>query len=291
MKKKRLLIISIFCIALIAIVGIGLRKQATSQPAKRQTKYDLQKTRRAEATPTIYLHGYGAGAHSTASMIAYAEKHNGAHKVLTARISAAGKVNLQGYWRPQTKRPLIQVILTDNKNSDYLVTREWFHNLILSLQHKYHIKHYNTVAHSMGNLMTLSYQLKYGQKQGLPQLKKQVNLGAPFNGIIGIDDQPNHNYLLHNGRPKYMTQSYRALLKERHNFPSKAAVLNIYGNKEDGTNSDDDVSCVSAQSLRYLLRGKVNYREIEIKGAKGQHSQLHENPKVDRYIGQFLWSN
>ncbi|MEB3363663.1 alpha/beta hydrolase [Lactobacillus sp. R2/2] len=76
----------------------------------------------------------------------------------------------------------------------------------------------------------------------------------------------------------------------RHSFPNNVSILNIFGNKEDGTNSDDDVSCVSAQSLRYLLRGKGKYHEIEIKGANGQHSKLHENYKVDRIIGQFLWS-
>ena len=223
-------------------------------------------------------------------MIAYAEQHNDAHKVLTAKISPAGKVELQGNWPRKTKRPLIQVILQDNKNSNYYTTREWFYNLILCLKQKYHIKQYNTVAHSMGNIMTLAYQLKYGKDSNLPRLKKQVNLGAPFNGIIGIDEEPNHNYLLKNGRPKYMTQSYKYFLMHRHSFPNNVSILNIFGNKEDGTNSDDDVSCVSAQSLRYLLRGKGKYHEIEIKGANGQHSKLHENYKVDRIIGQFLWS-
>ena len=290
MKKKWLIGVSILGLLLITIVLFHAFEQKNSHTATDEVSSVNTEKAHFKATPTIYLHGYGAGARSSAGMIAYAERHNGAHKVLTAKISPAGKVELQGNWPRKTKRPLIQVILQDNKNSNYYTTREWFYNLILCLKQKYHIKQYNTVAHSMGNIMTLAYQLKYGKDSNLPRLKKQVNLGAPFNGIIGIDEEPNHNYLLKNGRPKYMTQSYKYFLMHRHSFPNNVSILNIFGNKEDGTNSDDDVSCVSAQSLRYLLRGKGKYHEIEIKGANGQHSKLHENYKVDRIIGQFLWS-
>ena len=290
MKKKWLIGLSILGLLLITIVLFHTYEQKNSHTATEEVSSANTKKAYFKATPTIYLHGYGAGARSSAGMIAYAERYNGAHKVLTAKISPAGKVELQGNWPRKTKRPLIQVILQDNKNSNYYTTREWFYNLILCLKQKYHIKQYNTVAHSMGNIMTLAYQLKYGKDSNLPRLKKQVNLGAPFNGIIGIDEEPNHNYLLKNGRPKYMTQSYKYFLMHRHSFPNNVSILNIFGNKEDGTNSDDDVSCVSAQSLRYLLRGKGKYHEIEIKGANGQHSKLHENYKVDRIIGQFLWS-
>ena len=290
MKKKWLIGLSILGLLLITIVLFHAFEQKNSHTATDEVSSANTEKAHFKATPTIYLHGYGAGARSSAGMIAYAEQHNDAHKVLTAKISPAGKVELQGNWPRKTKRPLIQVILQDNKNSNYYTTREWFYNLILCLKQKYHIKQYNTVAHSMGNIMTLAYQLKYGKDSNLPRLKKQVNLGAPFNGIIGIDEEPNHNYLLKNGRPKYMTQSYKYFLMHRHSFPNNVSILNIFGNKEDGTNSDDDVSCVSAQSLRYLLRGKGKYHEIEIKGANGQHSKLHENYKVDRIIGQFLWS-
>ena len=291
MKKKWLIGLGSILGVLLLITMLCHTFKKTSPQPDEEVSSTFKKKVRFEAVPTIYLHGYGAGARSTAGMIAYAQQHNGAHKVLTARISASGKVDLQGSWPRATKRPLIQVILQDNKNSNYYTTREWFYNLILLIKQKYHIKHYNTVAHSMGNIMTLAYQLKYGKDSNLPRLKKQVNLGAPFNGIIGIDEEPNHNYLLKNGRPKYMTQSYKYFLMHRHSFPNNVSILNIFGNKEDGTNSDDDVSCVSAQSLRYLLRGKGKYHEIEIKGANGQHSKLHENYKVDRIIGQFLWSN
>lgn len=280
----------------LLLIGLGLfsswhqKQQNPARPSSTTQIQHNQKTSHSDTTPTIYLHGYGAGARSTNSMISYAEQHDSAHKVLTATILKNGQVKLTGSWPKNTKRPLIQVVLKDNTNNDYFVTREWIHNLLLLLKRKYHITQYNTVAHSMGNLTLLFYQVKYGRVAKLPQLKKQVNLGAPFNGIIGLDDQPNRNHLEQNNKPKYSSSAYQYLLKHRDGYPTGVHILNIFGNKEDGTNSDDAVSVTSARSLHYLLRKKArSYREVEIKGAGGQHSKLHENKTVDTYIGHFLW--
>ncbi|WEV50726.1 alpha/beta hydrolase [Lactobacillus sp. ESL0731] len=290
MKKKNWfwLGISIIILLSIGIVCWHAVNGRNSYPAN--TNQVGQVMDHSDSTPTIYLHGWGASGKSTDSMIAYAEKHNNAHQVLTAKVKRDGTIILRGTWPKGIAHPIIQLVFADNKNGNYYLTREWFYHLIVLLQKKYRIKHYNTVAHSMGNLTTMFYQVKYGSNSKLPKLRKQVNLGGHFDGIVGMDDKINHNYLLSSGRPKYLNASYRYLLKYRQNYPSGVQVLNVFGNKGDGTNSDGDVSVVSARSLRYLLRGKVSsYREIEVKGAGGQHSQLHENPKVDQAIGRFLW--
>ncbi|MDF7672651.1 alpha/beta hydrolase [Lactobacillus sp. ESL0701] len=284
MKKKNLFWLGTVIIILIVGGTISWFHFSQNTPANTNQVMD-----RSGSTPTIYLHGWGASGKSTDSMIAYAEKHNHARKVLTAKVKRDGQISLEGTWPEGTMHPLIQLVFVDNKNGDYDVTREWFHHLIILLQKKYRIKRYNTVAHSMGNLTTMFYQMKYGNSDKLPRLNKQVNLGGHFDGILGMDDKANRNYLLSSGRPRYLNASYRYLLKHRQNYPKNVSVLNIFGNKEDSTNSDGDVSVISARSLRYLLRGKVNYQEIEVKGAGGQHSQLHENSRVDQAIGQFLW--
>ena len=65
-------------------------------------------------------------------------------------------------------------------------------------------------------------------------------------------------------------------------------VLNIYGDLQDGSHSDGRVSNSSSQSLQYLLRGSAkSYQEMKFKGAKAQHSQLHENKDVANKIIQF----
>lgn len=288
----------LFGILLLLLIGIGLfswrqKQQKVAVSSSTAITQNQQKAAAHQDTiPTIYLHGYGAGARSTNSMITYAEEHDNAHRVLTATISRSGQVKLSGSWPKNTKRPLIQVVLKDNTNNDYFVTREWIHNLLLLLKRKYHISRYNTVAHSMGNLTFLFYQIKYGQNNALPKLKKQVNLGAPFNGIIGMDDQPNRNRLEKTGKPKYFSSTYQYLLEHRMDYPRGVDILNIFGNKEDGTNSDDAVSVTSARSLRYLVETRAaSYHEIEVKGPGGQHSKLHENKAVAKKIDKFLWHN
>lgn len=282
-KKTKTLLWWLVILIILLLLGGGLAVKMN-----RPTSGD-----RSASVPTLYLHGYGAGANSAKSMMAYAQAHQGATKVLVARISPQGRVRLSGHWPKGAKHPLIQVLMEDNQNSNYQETSRWFYNLITLLQKKYQIQRYNTVAHSMGNLTTMYYQVKYGQRKDLPRLNKQVNIAGHFDGIIGIDDRPNKNYFLANGRPRYEDRYYRYLLSKRNSYPRHVRILNIYGNLNNGTNSDGDVTNVSARSLKYLLRGRYqNYQELEIKGRKGQHSQLHDhNYQVNQAIGQFLWAH
>ena len=95
MKKKWLIGLgSILGVLLLITMLCHTFKKTNLEPSE-EVSSTFKKKVRFEAVPTIYLHGYGAGARSTAGMIAYAQQHNGAHKVLTARISANGKVDLR----------------------------------------------------------------------------------------------------------------------------------------------------------------------------------------------------
>lgn len=283
MKKKKIVGVAIIVLLLIVVLATAL--------IWRQQRRVPQKADRSNQVPTLYIPGWGAGARSTNGMIHYAEQHDDAKKVLTATISSKGKVSFNGAWPKNIKNPLVQVIAVDNKYDNYQVTQKWFGNVLRKLQKDYHIKRYNTVSHSMGNLTTMYYQVTNGQNKQLPALQKQVNIAGHFDGIVGIDDKPNRNSLRKSGEPRLQDSAYRYLNKHRQGYPTKQVdVLNIFGNLQNGTNSDGDVTTVSAQSLKYLLRGKLkSYRELEIVGKKAQHSQLHENTQIDRAIGQFLW--
>ncbi|KFF31779.1 cell surface hydrolase [Bifidobacterium bombi DSM 19703] len=297
---------AIIVFALIAIVALALvaillprlsnphapdltsaKASASTQPRQSATTDDQD---RSDSVATLYLHGYNGGKVSTDSMIEYAEKHEDATKVLTVTISSQGDVKLTGTWPKHTKRPLIQVLFEDNTNVDYGVTSEWVHSLIVTLQQRYHIRRYNTVAHSMGNLVMMYYEMQYGQDTSLPKLEKQVNIAGNFDGIVGVDDSPNMNTIQADGSPTYRNQHFNYLLAHKNNYPDGVEVLNIFGNLDDGTNSDNNISTASARSLNYILKGKAaSYREIEVHGKMGQHSKLHENPKVSDEIDAFLW--
>ena len=88
-----------------------------------------------------------------------------------------------------------------------------------------------------------------------------------------------------------MNETYQELLELGSHYPQdQVEVLNIYGNT--GQASDERVTNVSSQSLRYLLNGHVkSYQEKEISGPDGQHSKLHETKLVDQPLIDFLWGN
>lgn len=126
-----------------------------------------------------------------------------------------------------------------------------------------------------------------GGKKNFPAIKKQVSIAGHYNGIKGYSantDSP----LTTSGKPEHMDATYKDLLYLRQVYPKEVAVLNIYG--DIGNGSDERDYNNSSKSLKYLVVNGRSYREVKIKGAKGQHSQLHENGKVDRAMQKFLWN-
>lgn len=281
MFKRAFALLGTFVIALTLI----LTAQTQAATKQNHSKYNYSQT------PTIFLHGYGGGPSSANNIIAAAQKVGVAQKVLTAHVSRSGHVTLGGKWQTGRVNPLVQVLFTNNRESNYNNDARWVKNVLTTLQKRYHITKFNVVAHSMGNLALMYYEVNYGKQRSLPQLQKQADLAGHFDGILGMDDKANRNHLLANGKPQHLNSSYRYMLKHRNNYPTKQVdVMNIYGNLGDGSNSDGSVSNVSAQSLKYLLGNKPkSYVEHMIKGSNAQHSKLHDNDEVNRYIIQFLW--
>ena len=118
----------------------------------------------------------------------------------------------------------------------------------------------------------------------------QVDIAGHFNGILGMDDAPNRMKLKADGEPTKINGHYRELLGLRHDKQLKTLeILNIYGDKNDGTHSDGDVSNASSKSLRYLVPQVKSYQEKRIVGPQAQHSKLHDNPQVDKLLVKFLW--
>lgn len=246
---------------------------------------------KSDYIPTVYIHGHGAGAHSTDDMISYAQRNNYATRALLVVVDRNGIAHFYGTMDKNTYRPTVQVVFRDNMNTNFNVTSGWVHEIMVQLKQNYGVQKFNVVAHSMGNMTFLYYMLNYGKNKKLPQLMKQVDIAGHYDGIAGIKDKPNANWFMKSGRPAYITFDYGHALKLRKNYPSNQVdVLNFYGNLDDGTNTDGRVSTVSARSIKYILRGRYkSYRQVKISGYMGEHSRLHENPRVDKIMGNFLW--
>lgn len=281
MKLKRWVVI-VFA-AVVVIAGADwywYQEQPTDTPTTEKTTIGQ--------TATLYLHGYSGGAGSTNTLIRHAEQ-SGATKVLTATVAKNGKVSWQGNARHVSK-PIVQVIFQDNVNPDYAKLAGWLTTINRELHQRYGVRQVNFVAHSMGNMAVMFYATQNSDHPKLPKMRAYVAIAGHFDGIIGMGDEPHRIKLAPNGYPTPPDENYATLARMRDRFPKNVKVLNIYGDVDDGSDSDGRVANNSSRSLQYLVEGRAaSYQEKEFVGKKAQHSALHENPQVAKAVDNFIW--
>jgi len=282
MKKRLMLFVGLvlLCVGLVAC-GKTEKSVRTSQ-----TVSELANAGKYE--PTLFFHGWGSSYRAEDQMAQSLVKVGLTKTIIRATVSKTGKVTLTGRFRKHDYQPIVEVDFQDNRNGNSQQWGRWAKATVIKLQQTYHIKKFNMVGHSMGNMAIMFYLL--GNTKSLPKLQKQVDIAGHFNGILGMGDKPNQMTLNRAGKPNKMQADYRSLLKLRQTYPkNQIAVLNIYGNKQDGSHSDGSVSNASSKSLRYLVATRAkSYQEQQITGPNAQHSKLHANKQVDKLLINFL---
>ena len=241
-------------------------------------------------TPTLFFHGYGSSANAEKHMVEAARQAGVTQTIITATVDSHAQVTLKGDIPKDAVNPIVMVEFTDNRNANYAQVGEYASAVVRELQARYSFKKMNFVAHSMGNMSILFYLLEHAQNEELPQLQKQVNIANHVNGLEGMDLPANLTILdSKTGEPSAMSDSYQKLLGLREIYPQdQVDVLNIYGDLKN--ESDGSVLNVSSRSLKYLVIDNAkSYQEKRVTGPLAQHSQLHENPEVDRLLIDFLW--
>lgn len=279
--QKTGLLIAILTLMLFLTYGC----QSSSQSKQNSSSYNHSHT------ATLFLHGYGGSANSEKYMVQQAVNHGVTNQVITAIVDKNGDITFKGKLVKNAINPIVKIELKDNKNGNVKQNASHIKNVLTKLKNDFHIKQYNFVAHSMGNLSFAYFMKLYGQDTQLPQLNKEVNIAGTFNGVLNLNEKVNEISVDKNGKPSKMTENYQQLLGLKNNYKDKQIdVLNIYGDIQDGTHSDGRVSNSSSKSLKYLLADSPkSYKESQYTGATAQHSQLHENNKVANEIIQFLW--
>ncbi|WP_125762607.1 alpha/beta hydrolase [Levilactobacillus mulengensis] len=276
--KRRLLLFLVVGLLVLGLAACGTTSsQSTASNLPNASKYE----------PTLFFHGWGSSYRAEEQM-AHSLVNAGLTKtIMRATVSKQGRVSFAGQFREGDYHPIVEVDFKDSRNSNPRQWGQWAKATVTTLQQKYHFKRFNVVGHSMGN-MAIMYGL-LGNSAKMPKLQKQVDIAGHFNGILGMNDEPNRMKLQPNGKPTSMQPEYRALLPLRQTYPRQTAVLNIYGDKDDGSHSDGSVSNASSQSLRYLVADRAkSYQERKIVGPNAQHSKLHDNVQVDRVLIKFL---
>ncbi len=281
MNKKRLILSTI--LAFLLVVG-GLFSFTGCAQAAKSKKY-VQ-----ESIPTVFFHGYGSSFNAETQMTGAAKKAGVTKTIVRINVSPNGYAKMIGSIPKKAKNPIIEVNYDNSKNTDNHVAGLWAKNVIELLQKEYKFKKINLVGHSMGNMAINFYILDNPNNKKLPKINKIVDIAGHFNGYIGEADAYSDVTLAKNGKPDKMDPAYKELLGLRKTYPTETRVLNIYGDKDDGTHSDGAVENVSSKSLKYLVAGRAkSYQEKKIVGKMAQHSKLHENKQVDKILINFLW--
>ena len=281
MRKRSIIALSSFLF--IALVSLFL---IYNRQTKELNSSDYIQSR----TPTLFFHGYGSSANAEKHMVEAARQAGVTQTIITATVDSHAQVTLKGDIPKDAVNPIVMVEVTDNRNANYAQVGEYASAVVRELQARYSFKKMNFVAHSMGNMSILFYLLEHAQNEELPQLQKQVNIANHVNGLEGMDLPANLTILdSKTGEPSAMSDSYQKLLGLREIYPQdQVDVLNIYGDFKN--QSDGSVLNVSSRSLKYLVIDNAkSYQEKRVTGPLAQHSQLHENPEVDRLLIDFLW--
>ncbi|QGY96320.1 alpha/beta hydrolase [Lactobacillus johnsonii] len=282
MKKKKIYLASFF-VALFLFVLAGCGQKAQNVPAKKVTA-SLTNTK---TIPTFFFHGWGSSENAETQMANAAKMAGASNTIIQADVSKNGTVKLNGTIPKNAKNPIIKVNLEDNQSGKTSYVKD----VITAISNKYHYARINLVGHSMGNLQIANYINENYDNKKLPKINKVVSIAGHYDGYLG--EEAGQKAKIKNkktGEPDIYSDVFKQLLPLRKHYPRQIEVLNIYGNKEDGSNSDGSVSVASAQSYKYLINGRAkSYREVEIKGKNAQHSKLHENKEVDKLLIDFLW--
>ncbi len=247
-------------------------------------------------TPTIFVHGWGSSAKAEHYMTQGAVQAGVTKTVVQAQVDRHGQVTFNHPIPKGARNPIVEVNLADNKLTAFQRQQDggvsayhrggWYIlQVVRALERQHHYAWINFVGHSMGNLEIINYLNDNSTNHSLPRVRHLVAIAGHYNGLAMQDAAVDAA-----GKPDWMAPSYQALLPLRQKFDRQTAVLNLYGDLQDGSHSDGDVGINSAQSLKYLVGSRAkSYQEVKFIGRQAQHSRLHHNRQVNRQLIKFLW--
>ncbi|MCH4170018.1 MAG: alpha/beta hydrolase [Lactobacillus sp.] len=296
--KARFLFLGL-CLVLLSVLGACSNQsnsdKASSSQKTTKVKKNVPKIEKVgpKVTAVIYLHGYGGSADGMSYLVQQARLHDNNTSDIVATVQDNGDFKLSQAPDPNVQYPLIRVTFSSNKLMPE-TTAKIMTRFLKKLKSQYGVQQIDAVGHSAGSVAWIDYAFTAANTKDQPQLNKLAVMANHVNGYIGQPKvkgvKPHTNSLSPVGQPKIELPQYRQLLKRQNHFPKTTAVLNIYGDLEDGSDSDGSVTNDSSRSLQYLLGSRpASYTELEIKKNQAGHSQLRENPKVAQAINDFIF--
>jgi uncharacterized alpha/beta hydrolase family protein len=229
--------------------------------------------------PTVFIHGWKGSERSFRTMFQrFSNNYDGPQRVMVVKVAPNGAITISGKLTNE-KIPLIQVLFMDNHES-MEKQASWLINVFRTLKKEEGIKRVNVVSHSMGGKAFTCYLEQIDHPDKYPKVEKYVAIAAPFDWIDGPQNEA--DYTINELKQR------SSLYQNRKRLPKDLVVLAIAGEIHNPQEGDGVVPLQSAFFGRYFFN-RAHYSEKIVYGPSAQHSQLHENPQVDRLIAGFLW--
>ena len=285
MKK---IVMGLFVImAIFTLAGCGKGQVKVAKPVEEAKTTKVSEDINHSSVPTVFIHGYGGTINSFGGMIQRLTDEGKTKRELLITVQTDGSLQVDGQLSKQKDNPSVQVLFAANKDNEWNQT-EWVYTVLNYLKQQ-GVEQINLVGHSMGGVSSLRYLTTYGQPNDAPVINKFIAIGAPFNDFTDTANEQSIEELLQNG-PSSQASRYLDYNNGIENVPNKLPILLLAGKLSEDTTSDGTVSLSSALATYSLLKNHGNPIEYQIfTGANAQHSQLHENLKVDQAVADFLW--
>ncbi|MBF2697645.1 alpha/beta hydrolase [Listeria welshimeri] len=234
-------------------------------------KVDLKKE-----IPIILIHGSGGDTHSLDEMADHLmNEYKSSNEEMSMSISEKGTITYQGKLTKDAKRPIIKFGFDQNQAAPM----DWSDLLKIAMQDlktRYGFTQMDGVGHSNGGLALTYFAEDYSKDNTVPNLRKLVAIGSPFNDL---DPDDNGDDLTFKKLPNNTSQLDYFIEKETKVNPD-LEVLSIAGALSEDNLTDGIVPTNSSLASRLFMptNAKVYMEDLQV-GESAIHQTLHETPE------------
>lgn len=243
-------------------------------------KVDLKKE-----IPIILIHGSGGDTHSLDEMADHLmNEYKSSNEEMSMSISEKGTITYQGKLTKDAKRPIIKFGFDQNQAAPM----DWSDLLKIAMQDlktRYGFTQMDGVGHSNGGLALTYFAEDYSKDNTVPNLRKLVAVGSPFNDL---DPDDNGDDLTFKKLPNNTSQLDYFIEKETKVNPD-LEVLSIAGALSEDNLTDGIVPTNSSLASRLFMpnNAKVYMEDLQV-GESAIHQTLHETPESIKKTYWFL---
>ncbi|MBC1864183.1 alpha/beta hydrolase [Listeria welshimeri] len=238
-----------------------------------------------EEIPIILIHGSGGDTHSLDEMADHLmNEYKSSNEEISMSISEKGTITYQGKLTKDAKRPIIKFGFDQNQAAPM----DWSDLLKIAMQDlktRYGFTQMDGVGHSNGGLALTYFAEDYSKDNTVPNLRKLVAIGSPFNDL---DPDDNGDDLTFKKLPNNTPQLDYFIEKETKLNPD-LEVLSIAGALSEDNLTDGIVPTNSSLASRLFMpnNAKVYMEDLQV-GESAIHQTLHETPESTKKTYWFL---